>query len=104
MKPTLRNIKTVENVFLKTELEDIVTEQDLLDETDNKRPEIEKKTPPSTPKRSDTSLITKLPSRKKVRFDLQQQQSQIPLDFEDGPPDQSIESEVLSVVEEVAVI
>ena len=52
----LKNIKSIEPVTKKTELEDPLTEQNLIDDMDNKIPEIEMKSPPSTPKRQDSSL------------------------------------------------
>ena len=60
----LKNIKSIEPVTTKTELEDLSTDRNLIEETDNKRPDIEMKMPPSTPKRPNSSLMTKLPTQK----------------------------------------
>ena len=62
-------MKRIEPVMMTTELGDTFTEQDLMVEIDNKRPDIVKKSPPSTPKGRESILKTKLTTHKRVRFD-----------------------------------
>ena len=57
-------MKCIEPVTTKTDLEDLLTERNLMEEKDNNRNDIEKKAPPSTPKRPTSSPPTKLPTRK----------------------------------------
>ena len=77
-----------------------------MEETDNKRPnieDIEMKTPPSTPKRPPSIITTKYPRQKEVRFGFQQPQSQTPLNFQDRSPNQKNNFEV-TAIEEITVI